>query len=222
MVGLVFTVLAAFFGSKQIAFKLGQLAGATQRVAIDDIRRVALGVAMLLGLHVQHQLRKRTVQARDLPLHHSKTGASELDAHLEIQAQGCADIHMVFDRKVHTARRAPAAHFDVVVLIGAHRHRCMRQIGNRQQQSLQFCLNGFQPHGRSIQLALDGTNLRHDGVGGFALGFELADQLARRIAFGLQFFSAHLDGLALGLQRLECCHVQKLLRIFTRLQASHN
>ena len=77
-------VLTAFFGSKQIFLKLGQLARATQTVGVDDVRRVALGIAMLLGLHIQHELRQSAVQAGNLTLHHCKARAGQFDAHFKI------------------------------------------------------------------------------------------------------------------------------------------
>src|SRR5690606_10708129 len=43
-------VFAALGDEEHIVFELGQLAGAVQRGTIDDVRRVALGVAVLAGL----------------------------------------------------------------------------------------------------------------------------------------------------------------------------
>ena len=67
-----FALLAAFFGGKQIFFKLGQLAGAFEAVGIHDVRCVALGVAVLLGLHIEHELRECAVHAGNLTLHHGE------------------------------------------------------------------------------------------------------------------------------------------------------
>jgi hypothetical protein len=52
-----------------------------------------------------------------------------------------------------------------------------------------------------------------------AFAFEHADLLADRIALGLQLFGAHLDGLALGFQRLEGVHIQEGLGVLAALQA---
>ena len=64
-----FTFLPAFFGGKQVALEFGQLPGAAQAFTVDDVRRVALGVAVLFGLHVQHELRQGAVQAGNRPFH---------------------------------------------------------------------------------------------------------------------------------------------------------
>jgi len=68
--GTRLAVLAALLGGEQVGFKLGQLAGALERVRVDGIGNVALGVAMLAGLHIQHELAERAVQAGDLAFHH--------------------------------------------------------------------------------------------------------------------------------------------------------
>jgi hypothetical protein len=42
----------------EILFKLGKLPCPVQRVGVDDVGRVALGVAMLAGVRVEHELAK--------------------------------------------------------------------------------------------------------------------------------------------------------------------
>ena len=57
------------------------------------------------------------------------------------------------------------------------------------------------------------------GLGVLAFALEHADLLADRVALGLHFFGAHLDGFALGFQRLEGVHIQEGLRVLAGQQA---
>ena len=125
----IVAVLAAFFGGKQIGFKLGQLPRATQAIGIDDVGRVALGVAMLLGLHIEHELRERPVQSGDGAFEHAEARARQFGAGFKVQAQGFADVHMVFGGKAQGCgfttqplRGAPAAQFDIAVFVAAKGH----------------------------------------------------------------------------------------------------
>ena len=56
VVGLLFGFLPAFVGGEQVAREFGQLACAAQALGIDDVGRVALGVAVLLCLCIEHEL----------------------------------------------------------------------------------------------------------------------------------------------------------------------
>ncbi len=142
-----------------------------------------------------------------------------MHAGLEVQAQRGAQVDVVLGREVQRAGRAPAAHLDVGVFVGAHRHRLVRQVGHRHQHQLQFGLQLLQPHGGAVQLVADAGHLRHHGVGGFALGLELADLLAQRIAPGLQVFSGGLDALAFGFECAEALDVEEGLRRLAQGQA---
>ena len=209
-------ILPAFVGGEQVFFKLGQLPGSAQGIGVDDVRRVALGVAVLLRLHFQHELRQRPVQPRHGALHHAESRASEFDAHIKVQAQRCAHVHMVFDPKVKYPRCAPAAGHHVAVFIAAARHAGVRQVGYSQEHGLHVALDLLQLRRAVFQFGFDVGGLRHHGVHfcgtRSAFGFELADLLAQGIAPGLQFFGAGLYGFALGFQTGEAGQVQKGLR----------
>ena len=161
VIGHRLTLLPALFCSKQVALKLGQLAGALEAVGIDDVGHIAFGVAMLQRLHVQHELGQRAVHARNRALHHGEARAGELDAHVKVQAQRRADIDVVFGLEVRrggglfvrtcasvsihvTAKataRIPGAHHHVAVLIRADGHAGVWQVGHAQQHGLQVGLN---------------------------------------------------------------------------------
>ena len=73
VVGHGLAVLATLLGGEQIPFKLGQLARAFERLGVHHVGHITLGVAMFLRLHVQHELRQRTVQAGHRAFHHGET-----------------------------------------------------------------------------------------------------------------------------------------------------
>ena len=180
---------------------------------------------MLLGLHIEHELRQRPVQPGDRALHHRETCATELDAQAKVQPQRLAQVHMVFDGKVKGLGRAPAARQHIALLIGSHRHALVRQIGHRQQQALQLGLQRLQPLGRGLEFVLDAGHSGHHGISlGLAGGtacLELANLFAQGVALVLQFFGAHLDGLALGFEPAEGLHIEKGLRLFAGFQPGH-
>jgi hypothetical protein len=141
---------------KQVAFELGQLPGAFQRLAVDDVGRVALGVAVLLRLHVQHELRQRAVQPGRAP-HEGEAANPTAWRRFRSPAQRRAHVDVVLDgvKRPRRAGRAPAAHFHVAVFVGAHRHAVVRQVGHGQQQGLQLGLDQVQPLGAGLQFVGD-------------------------------------------------------------------
>ena len=58
--------LPALVHREHVGLELGELRGADECGRVDDVGRVALGVAMLHGLHVQHELRQGPVQPLDV------------------------------------------------------------------------------------------------------------------------------------------------------------
>ncbi len=171
---------------------------------------------MLPGLHVQHELRERPVQAGDAALHDGEARAGELDAQIEIQPERRADIDMVAHREFQAARRAPGPQHDVAVLVRTHRHAGMRQIGYGEQQRLQLGLDLLQPGRRSFQRALDAGHLGHHLIDlrlpCRPLGLQLPDLAAQRVAPVLELLGAGLDGLAFGFEGAEAFDVQERLR----------
>jgi len=136
----------------------------------------------MAGLHIEHKGAECAVQARHRPFHHDKTCATEFDAHVKVQAQGCAYVHMVFEGKFHGLGAAPGAHHHVIGFALAHRHAGMRQVRHRLQQRQQLRLQRFQAGGRGFKFGFDVAGLCHHGVYfGLAcstLGLELADLFA--------------------------------------------
>ncbi|MNN05903.1 hypothetical protein D3C81_1186780 [compost metagenome] len=119
---------------EQVFLEFRQLAGALQRRSLDQIRRVGLFIAVLAGVQVDHELRQGAVQTGNRPAHQGETGAGQARGGLEVQpAMLLAEGHMILNGEIERLRSAPAAHLDVVVLILAHRHGLVRQVGDVQQ-----------------------------------------------------------------------------------------
>jgi len=111
---LAFSLLAALLRREQVLLELRQLAGAGQRLGVDDVRRVALGVAVPARLHIEHELGERPVQPRHRAAHQREARAGEFRRGVEVEPERAADVDVVAHREVEDARLAPAAHLDVV------------------------------------------------------------------------------------------------------------
>src|SRR3546814_15858997 len=66
------------FRSKQVVLELRQLPGAAHRVGVDQQRHVGFLVAVLADMQVEHELRQRAVQARELAAQHGEARAGQL------------------------------------------------------------------------------------------------------------------------------------------------
>ena len=211
--------VAAAVDPEHVLLELGQLTRALQDLAVDDVGRVALGVAVLARVQVQHELRQRPVQPRHRPAQEGKARTCQQRAGIEVQPQRRAEIDMVLDMEVECPRDTPASHLDVAALVGAHRHAVVRQVGQTHHHGRQLGLDRLQALGRGLELVADAADLRHHRRSVLALGLELADLPAEGVAARLQFLGAGLDRLALGLQRTEALDVEEGLRVAPGRQA---
>jgi hypothetical protein len=87
---------------------------------------------------VEHELAKRAIQPRHLPAHEGEARARNRDAGFEIEAQRRADLAMILGVKIEGAGRAPAADFDIVILVRTLRHFVERQVGDRSEQRIKL------------------------------------------------------------------------------------
>src|SRR3546814_2668274 len=68
----------AHHGREQVVLELRQLPGAAHRVGVDQQRHVGFLVAVLADMQVEHELRQRAVQARELAAQHGEARAGQL------------------------------------------------------------------------------------------------------------------------------------------------
>ena len=195
---------------EQIAGKLGQLASAEQRLRLNDVRHIYFGVAMLLAVHIDHELGQGAMQAGNLALQHHKAGAGDARGGLKVDAasQRFAQIHMVLDREIELARRAATAYFDVVVLVFAHRHRQIRQVRNAQRNAVEFSQHLVQLDLGGLQLIAKARHLGQQRRHIFTPGFGLANRLGAGVALVLQLLGFDLQYAALLLKGVDTRHVE--------------
>ena len=133
---------------------------------------------MLGGVRVEHELGKRTVQPGDAALQQRETRAGNLGGGGEIElAERLADIGVVLDREIESARRTPALDLDVGGFITADRHRFVGNIGQPGEDGVEFFQQFAEAGFGSLQLVAQRADLRHDLGGILALPLQHADLL---------------------------------------------
>ena len=203
---------------EQVFLELGQLRGAGHAVGVDDQRHVGFEVAVLLDMQVQHELRQRPMQARQLATQHGEARTAELGAGVAIEpAVACAELDVILDRELEGAWRAPAMNFRVLGFVRTRRHRLMRNVGNAQREIGDLGLDLLQAQLGLFQLLPETRDFRHQRGRVLALGLGHADGLGARIAQVLQVLGAGLDLLAFGFKTLEGGNVE--IKAARRLQA---
>ena len=185
----------------EVILELRQLARTGHRFAIDDGRHPNLFVAMLVGVHIQHELEQRPLQSCRAPLQYGKPAASQLGASFKIEnTQIRADIPM--RRHRIGSGLAPAAQFHVIVFAVAFRHRRMQRVGNLEQH---IGKRGLGLLGLGFQLFDLSGHLAHRGnlvAGILAAALLQANQLRNPVALGLQCLGFAFQLTLPGIQRL--------------------
>jgi len=115
---------------EQIRLELRQLPGADERLGPHQVRYVNLGVPVLAAMQVEHELRERAMQPRDLSTHHHEARSGDARCHFEIEpAEPLADLDVIAWRELEAARLAPARNLAVGALIAPVGHRLIEQVG---------------------------------------------------------------------------------------------
>ncbi len=70
---------------KQVFFKLWQLTCAKQSFIVNDVRHVRFCIPVLLGLHIEHQLRQRAMQASKRSFENHKSRSGQFDSRFKIE-----------------------------------------------------------------------------------------------------------------------------------------
>ena len=166
---------------EQIFFKFGQLSGAEQRLRVGKVRHVHFGVAFVAGVGVEHELGDGAVQAGEVAAQHGKARAGEFRARIEIQPD-VFEVGVFLRREVKDARRAPAAHFEVVVFVFADGDAFVRRVGHGGQQRVQGVLDFGVLLFAVFLFAVQRSDLRHQRVGILAVFLRLADLRGEAVA----------------------------------------
>ena len=166
---------------------LGELAGAGHGRGGDEVGGADLGVAVLLGVHVQHVRDERPLEFRADAREEREPGAAHARRAREVEeAQLLAQRHVVLGLEVEFARLAPGAVHDVVLGAEAARHAAVREVRDGQDQAL--------------LLGLDFADLRVEGGDLFADGLGLGLNCGGVLAGALEFADFLGDGVALALE----------------------
>jgi hypothetical protein len=191
---------------KLVVAKLRQLRGPEHRLVAHQQRRVDLGVAVLAGVQVEHEVGQRALQPCQRALQHHEARAGQLRRRLEVhQPERLADLEMLPGLEVERARAPQLAHLDVGGFVRPHRHVVGRHIGDGGQRLVQLVIDLL---GRGFGLRhplLDPRDLAHQRLGARLvlrlLG--LADLLRRRVAPLLQALQFRDQPPALLVERHE-------------------
>ena len=161
-------------------------------------------------MHVEHELRKRPVHARNLVLQHHKAGAGEFRRRIEIDLpEARAKVDVVFRLEIELARLTDAPNLGVVVGRFADWYAGVRQIRNYSKKPVEFRLRFFQLLLECFELVCLRRDFRHQRRGVFTLGFRLPHLLGELVAFCLQLLGLCLHRFAVGLQPLEPRRIQR-------------
>ena len=115
--------------AKQVGFEFRKLARTLQRRSTHHVRNIQLRITMLARVQVEHELRKRAMQAREAAAHHREARARDFRRGFEIEtAEPFAKLHVILRREIEGARRAVFAHFDIGGLVATLGHRRMQRV----------------------------------------------------------------------------------------------
>ena len=204
-------ILVAAQHLEQVFLEFRQLTGAVQAGGVDQVRRVQLGVTVLLGVRIEHELGKRAMQAGEAALEQRETGTGDLGSSGKIElAELFTDVGVILDRKIEDARRTPALDLDIAALVAADRHRFVGNVRQGRQDTVEAFQQLAQACLGSLQLVADRADLRHHAGSIAALALDHADLLGEAVAHGLQILGAGLQRLAFGFERLEFGKVDRL------------
>ena len=125
-----------------VVLEFGQLAGAEQRVCLNQVGHVGLYVTVLRSVHVQHELDQGTLQPRQPAGHYGKAGTGYLRRRIEVQHVECgAEIDMVSGFEIERGRLTPLSNLDIGRFIGTNGHVIGKQVGEAELGLPKLCLN---------------------------------------------------------------------------------
>ena len=171
---------------EQVILEFWQLAGAHQRLAIDDIRHVTLEVAMFGRVQVEHPLRQRAVKARNVSAQRMEPGPRKLGRNVKLDATDrSADIDVVARFKSKLSWRPHASKLHVLCLRRADRHARVRQVRYFEQPIAQTGLDDAEFAFESLDLVAETGDFGQRNCRILSAAFGSADFPGDGIAPGL-------------------------------------
>jgi hypothetical protein len=124
---------------KLVVGELRQLGGAEHGVVAHQERRIDLGISMLSGMQIEHELPERAFKPRQAALEHDKTRAGKLRGGLEIHlAERLAQIEMLLRRESIVALRPKMMVLDIGALVLAIGHFIERQVWDLRERLIEL------------------------------------------------------------------------------------
>ncbi len=150
------------------------------------------------------------MQPRHVIAQHDEAAAGDAGAGFEINAasQTLAYVHVVARREVEAARRAPAAHFKVGILVRTIGHAFLQQLGRCRASWSSSACAPLIAASAATSCSPSASPCAISGATSSPLALGHADLLRIGIAFGAQAIRLDLRGLAALFQRSESRHVQ--------------
>ena len=135
--------------AEEVGSKFRQLSGAIHGLGIHQVRRQHLGVAVLAGVQIEHEIGQRPLQPRSQVPVHREARAGKLGGAFEIEhAQRFTQFPVRFGREIELRRRAPAPDFNIIFGRLSHGHAFVGQIGDAGENVLQAGLRTLPPLSR--------------------------------------------------------------------------
>jgi len=187
---------------EEVVLELGEARYAVGALAAHQVGNVDLGVAVLLGLRGEHELRERAVQAREAALHHREARPGELGPRVEIEAEGRAHVDMVLQPQSRICAALPQRRTSTLSSLDFPSGTSGRgMLGMTRRNAFRFSCSAASGRLVALQLFAETRDFRQHRGGVLALSLEHADLLRERVALRLQLLGARLHLPALVLER---------------------
>ncbi len=188
---------------EEVRLELRQLAGAEERRRVDDVRRQHLGVAVLAGVEVEHERDERPLERGAGAEQRGEARSCDLGAALEVEdAELGPEVPVRLGREVEAARHADHPFDPVGALVGAARHRVVRQVRQPQLDHSELGVDRRDAGVERLDLALESADRRDLDRRVLAPRLEPADRLAGFVAAPLELLEAHQGVAPFAVERL--------------------
>ena len=170
-----------------------QLTGAEIRRTVGHVWRDELGIAVLVGVHIDHERNDRAFETGSQTFVEGETAAGNFCSTVEIEnVEVDAEIPVCFWFKIKFAWFAPDA-FNAIIVFAAVWNVVGWHVWNADNEITHFFFKGILAFVEDFDLFVDGRNFRHQIVGAFAVALALTNFLALRVALALQLFDLRDD-----------------------------